>query len=211
MTEVYDRLLEHFGPQHWWPAESRLEVIIGAILTQQTAWKKVEEAIGNMKAAGLMDLEALADADRSAVAASTAPCGFYRTKPLRLKGMAAYIRDYYGDVGAFLAKEEGLRDELLSLDGIGPETADSILCYAGDRLHFVVDAYTRRIGRRMGFLSTNNYDDVQAEFHKTLPQDIQIYKEFHALLVKLGKTYCRSSPLCGDCPLTDVCEGSNGD
>ncbi|MFQ5910746.1 MAG: endonuclease III domain-containing protein [Thermoplasmata archaeon] len=207
LMEVYQRLLGHFGPQGWWPAETPFEVIVGALLTQQTAWRNVERAIENLKGAGLMDAHALARADLDDIAETIAPCGFYRTKPLRLKRMASYIYDNYGDVESFLERPAAeLREELLSLDGIGPETADSILCYASDKLIFVVDAYTKRIGRRLGLFDSEKYDDVRFHFQRIVPKDLKTYREFHALMVQLGKNYCRGSPMCGPCPLGDMCE-----
>lgn len=207
LMEVYDRLLDDFGPQGWWPAETAFEVIVGAILTQQTAWKNVERSIENLKGAGLMDVEALAQADVGKIASLTAPCGFPRTKPLRLKGMASYISENYGDVDSFLAKPgESLREELLALDGVGPETADSILCYASDKLYFVVDAYTRRIGNRSGLFDLEEYDEIQFHFQRIIPKDLKTYREFHALMVQLGKNHCRRKPRCASCPLGDMCE-----
>lgn len=207
VMEVYDRLLEHFGPQNWWPAETPFEVIVGAILTQQTAWKNVEKAIENLKNAGLMDLRALARATVEEIAPHIAPCGFYRTKPLRLLRMACYIRDNHGDVESLLKRpSEELREELLSLKGIGPETADSILCYASDKLYFVVDAYTKRIGQRLGIFDYERYEDIQSHFQRILPKDLKTFREFHALMVALGKTHCRRKPRCHQCPLNDICE-----
>ncbi|MFQ6128114.1 MAG: endonuclease III domain-containing protein [Thermoplasmata archaeon] len=205
--EVYRRLLDHFGPQEWWPAETPFEVVVGAILTQQTAWRNVEKAIENLKEAGLMDLRALADADLDEIASLTAPCGFHKTKPLRLKRMASYICDEYGRLDTFFGRPAKLlRDELLGLYGIGPETADSILCYASDKLFFVVDAYTRRIGQRLGMFDYEKYDEIQAYFHEILPKDLNVYREFHALMVELGKNYCKRKPRCCPCPLKNMCE-----
>lgn len=215
VMEVYRRLLDHFGPQHWWPADTPFEVMVGAILTQQTAWKNVERAIENLKESGLLELHALALADVDEIASLIAPCGFYNTKPLRLKMMASHIRDNYGDIDSFLERSgEELREELLRLNGVGPETADSILCYASDKLYFVVDAYTKRIGHRLGLFDSKEYEKIRLYFERIIPKDLKTYREFHALMVELGKTYCRRRPVCDPCPLRDICEHarrSNGD
>jgi endonuclease-3 related protein len=207
LMEIYDRLLEDLGPQDWWPADTAFEVIVGAILTQQTAWTNVEKSIENLKRADLLSPEAIAHADLGKVVSLTASCGFHRTKPVWLKRMASYIDEAYGDVDSFLSKPaESLREELLSLDGVGPETADSILCYASDKLSFVVDAYTRRIGRRLGLFDLEEYDDIKFYFERIIPKDLKTYQEFHALMVELGKQYCRGKPRCASCPLIGMCE-----
>jgi endonuclease-3 related protein len=207
LMEVYDRLSEDLGPQDWWPADTAFEVIVGAILTQQTAWANVVTAIENLKRAGLLSADALARADTRDIASLTAPCGFHRTKPVRLKRIASYISENYGDVDSFLSKPvEPLREELLTLDGVGPETADSILCYASDKLSFVVDAYTRRIGTRLGLFDLERYDDIKFHFERIIPKDLKTYREFHALMVELGKNHCRGKPRCASCPLRDMCE-----
>lgn len=202
LTKIYQKLLEHFGKQYWWPAETKFEVIIGAILTQQTTWKNVESAIENLKDKGLLDPRSLATAPLDHVEALIRQTGFYRQKAKRIVNFSKYLMTKYdGSLDKFFSKpDEQLRKELLSLEGIGPETADSILLYAADRLTFPIDAYTIRLCKRLG-VKDLKYEDLRIFFENSLPKDLEVYKEFHALIDKLGKTYCKTKPQCSACPL----------
>lgn len=173
----------------------------------QTSWRNVEAAIHNLSRAGLLDARALAAAPVRRIRALVRPAGLHRQKPGRLKGFARHLlRVADGDLDRFFARDlEGVRRELLGLDGIGPETADSILLYAARFPTFVVDAYTIRVGRRLGWFDTDRYDEVKAFFESRLPRDVSLYREYHALLVAHGKEICRPRPRCDACPLRDVC------
>jgi endonuclease-3 related protein len=201
---MYERLLAHFGPQNWWPAETPLEVMIGAILTQNTSWTNVEKAISNLKNKGLISLERLVSLPTAELAENIRPAGYYNMKAKRLKNLLHFIADQYdGDLECFFAQEtEAIREGLLSVNGVGHETADSIVLYAANRPIFVVDAYTHRILSRHGMVPEDaTYYDIQSLFMDHLPEDIPLYNEFHALIVLAGKNYCRRNPLCSDCPL----------
>ena len=204
---VYARLYDRFGPQHWWPADSPFEVIVGALLMAQTSWPRVAEAIGNLKRAGLLSPAALAAVPLPRLRALVRPAGLYRTKPARLKGFWAHLlRVAGGDLDRFFARDFApVREELLGLDGVGPETADSILLYAGAFPTFVIDAYTIRAGLRIGLLTSDRYDAAKAHFESRVPKDVARYREFHALLVAHGKAICRPRPRCDVCPLADIC------
>ena len=205
--EVFRRLLGRFGPQHWWPGESALEVMVGAVLTQNTAWPNVEKAIRALKEDGDISLSSLLRIPEEALAERIRPCGYFRVKARRLKNLmtVAYQRGR-GDLEAFLSLPTGeLRETLLSVSGIGPETADSILLYAAGRPVFVVDAYTRRVLLRHGWIQPKaSYEDIQALFMEGLPRAPSLYNEYHALFVALGKVHCRPSPRCPDCPLQEL-------
>ena len=204
---VFERLLRRFGPQHWWPAETRFEMVVGALLMAQTSWQNVEAAIENLRSAGLLDPRALVEAPVSRIRALVRPAGLYRQKPGRIKAFCRHLlRIADGDLDRFLARDfSTVRAELLGLEGVGPETADSILLYAGSFPTFVVDAYTVRIGRRVGWFETDRYEEVQSFFESQLPREVELYREFHALLVAHGKEICRPRPLCDECPLSDAC------
>jgi len=206
LTEIYQKLLKHFGKQYWWPAETRFEVIIGAILTQQTTWKNVELAIENLKDKGLIDPDSLAIAPLNHVEALIRHTGFYRQKARRIINFSQFlVTKYNGSLEGFFDKPtEQLRTELLSLEGIGRETADSILLYAADRLTFPIDAYTIRLCERLG-IKEPKYEALRELFESNLPKDLETYKEFHAIIDKLGKTYCKTKPQCSACPLSNEC------
>jgi endonuclease-3 related protein len=205
-TEIYQRLLRHFGKQYWWPAETRFEVIIGAILTQQTTWKNVELAIDNLKDKGLLDPHSLARTSVDHVETLIRHTGFYRQKARRIINFSKFlVTKYNGSLDKFFGgSQEQIRRELLSLEGIGSETADSILLYAADRLSFPIDAYTIRLCERLG-IKDLQYGKLREFFENSLPRDLETYKEFHALIDKLGKTYCKTKPQCSNCPLVDDC------
>lgn len=210
--KVYKLLLDAFGPQHWWPGDSPFEVIVGAILTQQAAWRNVELAIGALKRDGRLDIEGIHLMKLPTLERYVRPTGFYRQKARRLRGVVRYLAtEWDGDLDAFFSRDVGIvRDELLALDGVGKETADSILLYAAGKPIFVVDAYTRRILERLGGDIELDYDSIQDYFTERLPLDAGLFNEYHALLVKLGKDHCRTKPVCEGCPLLSVCEFGGG-
>ena len=205
LGEIYQELLESLGPQHWWPAESRFEIMVGAVLTQNTAWRNVERALENLRQAELLTISALAEVDAEELSEYIRPAGYYRQKSKRLKNLVQYIVDSFdGCLDRMFATDlTTLREQLLSLHGIGPETADSILLYAGEKLSFVVDAYTARIGRRHNWLPEDaDYHQIQEQFQAELPAEVAVYNEFHALIVQIGKNFCaKSQPDCEACPL----------
>lgn len=207
LQEIYSRLLESFGPQHWWPADTPFEVIIGAILTQQTAWKNVEIAIENLKKANLLDVKSLHGASTERIEKEVQPTGFYRRKSKSVKNFIDFLmEEYQGDVKKMVAEYgQKLREKLLTVKGIGHETADSILLYACDKLFFVVDTYTKRALRRLGMIETDSYEQIRSFSENSLPRDLNLYKEFHALFVELGKRFCKAKPICEKCPLNDIC------
>jgi endonuclease-3 related protein len=205
--DIYVRLSEHFGDQMWWPADTSFEVMIGAILTQQTAWKNVELSIKNLKRAGLLEIEPLANASIEKVEGCVRPSGFFRQKAKRIKSLAHHLLEQFeGDLDSFFSMDvDTLRKELLALEGIGPETADSILLYADSKIKFVIDAYTFRTFNRLGMDFKGSYKMAQDFFEEKLPEDLKLYRNYHALIVELGKNYCRTKPLCSNCPLKNRC------
>jgi len=205
--KIYERLFDNFGPQHWWPGETPFEVMVGAILTQNTNWQNVEKAINNIKKAGLLDPKKLL-VYKKRIPHLIRPSGFYQLKTKRLIEFLKYfVERYAGEIKNFADKDtESLRDELLSIKGIGPETADSILLYALNRPIFVVDAYTKRLLFRHKLIGDDaDYYKIQKLFEENLPRDTRLYNEYHALIVRLGKEYCKKNePLCDICPLYNL-------
>lgn len=212
LVKIYDKLLEAFGPQHWWPADDDFEIIVGAILTQSVSWKNVEKAIDNLKAEGLLSLDAILAVDKDKLAALIKSTMYYNQKALKLKNFCRYIKQNYGgDIYSLFEKSiPNMRAELLSIKGIGPETADSIILYAAAKPIFVVDAYTRRIFSRLGFLPDDvKYSQMQDFFMSNLPSDVNLFNEYHALIVRLGKDYCKNKkPLCNECPVKNHCSNT---
>jgi endonuclease-3 related protein len=209
LMQIFDRLAAHFGPLHWWPAETPFEVVVGAILTQNTAWTNVELAIAGLKAAGVLRPEGLRELARDRLEELIRPAGFFRQKARRLQLFVAHLfARCGGDLRSLLAGPlRDVRAELLSLEGIGPETADSILLYAGEHPTFVVDAYTRRLFTRLGILhGTEGYEQIRSLFMVALPEEADLFNEYHALIVEECKTFCRkNTPLCPSCPLLSKC------
>ncbi len=210
LMQIYHTLLEHFGPRGWWPADSRLEVIIGAVLTQAVAWKNVTRAIDNLKSASLMDINAIIDIDEENLAQHITPALYHRQKARKLKALMIFIAtEYNGDLDVMFTEPlPVLRKKLLAVWGIGPETADSILLYAGDKMIFVVDTYTKRIFYRLGMVEENiSYQEMQEFLEYHIRPNLYIYNEYHALLVGLGANYCKKSrPRCSHCPLQNLCK-----
>lgn len=202
---VYRRLYRHYGDLHWWPGDSPLEVSVGAILTQNTAWTNVERAITRLKEARSLSVSALSHHSQRRLARLIKAAGYFNVKARRLKNFISFLQDRYGGSLKKMFNQEThhLRAELLSVNGTGPETADSILLYAGGKPVFVIDAYTKRILSRHGVLSyEKSYDEFQRLFIKHLAPDVSLYNQYHAMLVNIGKDFCRSRPLCDSCPLT---------
>jgi len=204
LHDIYHRLFSAYGPQHWWPAESRFEVILGAILTQNTNWKNVEQAIANLREAGLLKYKNLREASPGGIAELIRPSGYFNIKTKRLLSFCRFLQEeHHGSLTKiFQMQTEELRKQLLSVKGIGPETADSILLYAAERPVFVVDAYTHRILHRHGLCGeTSSYEEIQALFMDHLEEDVRMFNEYHALLVRVGKLHCTPTPRCTGCPL----------
>jgi endonuclease III related protein len=208
LTEVYRRLFDAFGPQHWWPGESRFEMIVGAMLTQNTSWENVKRAIHNLREADLLEPRALYGVPLEELEELIRPAGYFRVKARRLRSLLEFLVERYDgslDVMFQTALPE-LRQELLGVHGVGPETADSILLYAGELPSFVVDAYSHRVFARHGWIDFGaDYHQIQEYVQGELPLDVPMYNEFHALLVRLGKDYCRkTNPKCAECPLREL-------
>ncbi len=205
--------MDAYGSQHWWPAEEPFEVMVGAILTQSAAWLNVEKAIANLKAAKALSPQALRRFSLPEITTLIRPCGYYNAKARKLKSLAHWLGEYYNDNldKLFANDTDHLRQQLLSIHGIGPETADSIILYAANKPIFVIDAYTRRIINRIGLApESDNYAAYQAFFMENLPADTRLFNEDHALLVCLGKDVCRNRPRCLQCCLRSICHfGTN--
>ncbi len=204
LRAMYQAMLETLGPQGWWPGRTRFEVIVGAILTQNTSWGNVARAIENLRRACALTPQALAAIPPVRLARLIRSSGYYNVKAGRVKRFLGFLRDRYGlNLSRMFARRpSSLRRELLAVPGIGPETADSILLYAGRVPTFVVDAYTRRILSRHGLIAPDaSYDEMQALFMEALQPNAALYNEYHALLVAVGKEYCRPVPRCAACPL----------
>lgn len=207
LTRIYRKLYKHFGPQHWWPAETLFEVMVGAILTQNTNWGNVGKAIRNLKNSHCLSPQALQNIPIKKLAQFIKPSGYFNIKAQRLKNFIQFLfAEYQGDLKKMTKDPlRTLRKKVLSVNGIGPETADSILLYALGKPVFVVDAYTRRIFYRHSLIPRDSeYHLIQDLFMTTLPRDLQLFNEYHALIVKLGKDFCKKKPLCEICPLNNI-------
>jgi len=208
LTELFERLRNHFGPCNWWPGDTPFEIMVGAILTQNTNWTNVEKAIANLKAADALSLAAMSELSREELAELIRPAGYYNIKADRLRNFLEYVnREWHGDLGAFLAQPiEHLRESLLAVKGIGPETADSMILYAAEKPIFVVDAYTHRILSRHNVIDDSyDYYQIQELFMDSLEEDVRLFNEFHALLVNCGKAFCKKSrPDCTGCPVSGL-------
>jgi len=215
LLKIYTTLFDSFGPQGWWPAKTRFEVIVGAILTQNTNWKNVEKVIAAMQGEGLFEPKKLDKVTLQRLAELIRPAGYFNQKAKKLKAFMNYFEKYNLDVEKMMREDlTTLRDELLSVWGIGPETADAILLYALDKPVFVMDAYTRRVFSRMGFVDEKiGYEDLRGFFEssawdKTEDSRLKTFKEFHALIDELAKRYCKPVPLCEKCPVSHLCNFS---
>jgi len=205
LLKIYKRLLDYFGTQNWWPGETKEEIIIGAILTQNTNWRNVEKAISNLKNNGVLSIREIDKTDISTIAELIKPSGYFNQKAKKLKKLSSFLMEHYdGDMDKLKSvSTERLRSELLSINGIGAETADSILLYALERPVFVVDAYSFRLAIRHNLIWEDaTYEELQELFTQNLPRDSSLYNEYHALIVQLGKSFCkRKNPICSSCPL----------
>ena len=205
--KIFNLLLSSLGPQNWWPAETELEMMVGAILTQNTSWNNVEKAILNLKEKSLLSIEKLSHTPVPMLAELIRSAGYYNLKVKRLKNLIHFIVERHnGDINnLFSLDTETIREELLTVKGIGLETADSIVLYGAGRPVFVVDTYTHRIITRHGLIEEEaGYHDIQSFFMENLSHDVELFKEFHALIVKTGKHFCRKKPRCFECPLNSL-------
>lgn len=205
---VFDRLLDYYGRQCWWPADTPFEVMVGAVLTQATAWTNVERAIARLKESDALSATAMRELDTEELAALIYSSGFHNTKARRLKALVRYIGEAYDDDIEAMRGEDSakLRRELLAVKGIGEETADAILLYALGKPSFVIDAYTRRLSHRLGVTpETETYPAYQRMFSECLPLDQALFSEYHALIVRHCKEVCRKTPICEGCCLRSVC------
>jgi endonuclease III related protein len=206
LLRIFNILLTNFGRRNWWPGETKLEIIVGAVLTQNTAWKNVEKAIGNMKREGVLDIKTIHEISVEKLGEIIRPAGFFNIKSGRLKALIGVLHDSFKEDIENLSPvaTDELRTLFLSIDGIGYETADSILLYALHRPVFVVDAYTKRfLGNHDLYNGNSGYHDIQGFFMEHLPPDTYLFNEFHALIVYLCQHYCKKVPLCDTCPLKD--------
>ncbi len=204
LTDIYRILFKHFGPQHWWPGDTPFEIAVGAILTQNTNWGNVEKAINNLKNSRTLDANILHKMPHAKLASLIRPAGYFNIKAKRLKHFLAFLTNHYKGIIENMKDKDlhQLRHRLLEVNGIGPETADSILLYALDKPVFVIDAYTKRVLQRHKLVSEKvTYHEMQELFHRNLPEDIALFNEYHALFVMLGKHYCKPKPKCTGCPL----------
>lgn len=207
LENFYHLLYQRFGPQYWWPAKTPFEVIVGAILTQNTNWMNVEKAILNLKKAGLVSPRKLRQTTTRRLSRLIRPAGYFNIKARRLKNFTNFLFSRYGgSLGRMFNSDPwSLRAELLTVTGIGPETADSILLYAGEKPIFVIDAYTKRFLLRHNLIDTDStYSQMQDIFLDNLQTDVKLFKEFHALIVRLSKDFCKGTANCQGCPLEET-------
>ncbi len=207
LVQIYNTLFKHFGPQHWWPGDTPFEIAVGAILTQNTNWGNVEKAINNLKDSGTLDAHVLHKMPHAKLASLLKPAGYFNIKATRLKHFLSFLTNNYKGVIENMKHDDlhELRTRLLEINGIGHETADSILLYALDKPVFVIDAYTKRVLIRHNIVPESaTYHEMQGLFHKNLPADEALYNEYHALFVMTGKHFCKPKPKCQGCPLEKI-------
>ena len=207
LTEIYDSLFNSFGKQYWWPGDTGFEVVIGAILTQNTNWANVEKAIRNLKNAKIFTPKKLHEINQEKLAELIKPSGYFNVKAKRLKHFIEWLfLNHDGSLSKLFKLDYAtLREQLLTVNGIGKETADSIILYAAEKPTFVVDAYTKRVLVRHGLITEDyNYDAIKEVFEENLPKEVPLYNEYHALIVMVGKYYCKPKMQCEECPLEDV-------
>jgi len=202
---IYNKLYEHYGPQGWWPAETPFEMMMGAILVQNTSWRNVDKALINLRP--ILNPEGIDQLPIEKLAQLIRPSGFFNIKAKRIKSFMEWFKSYDYDINLIKnIDRHQLRTELLSIKGVGPETADVILLYVFDTPIFVVDAYARRIFYRLGNDMPDSYDTFRKQVEKELPSDLVLYNEFHALLVEHAKEHCKAIPVCQGCPIIDICD-----
>ena len=207
LTDTYDRLLERYGPRDWWPADSRFEVMVGAVLVQNTAWSNAAKAIQALSEAGLLSPQGLRSAGEAAIAQLVYSSGYYNMKARKLKALVEWLGERDDDIEALMAEDPvAVRNELLAIHGIGEETADDILLYALDMPVFVVDHYTKRLLFRLGLAPEKGpYAYYQRLFSDHLPPDVSLFNEYHALIVTHAANVCKRDPACGECCLLELC------
>jgi endonuclease III related protein len=214
LPKIYHRLYQTFGPQNWWPGDSPFEVIVGAVLTQNTSWSNVEKAIENLKNHKALSAHILHEMPAVKLADMIRPAGYFNIKAARLKYFMDFLMNSYSGNIEKMKKNDmkSLREQLLQINGIGPETADSILLYALEKPAFVIDTYTKRVLSKHGIMDyEKSYDEFQELFLSQLKRDVKMFNEYHALFVKVGKSYCKlRKPLCDECPLNDIRTKHNG-
>jgi endonuclease III related protein len=205
---IYGLLFDHFGPQYWWPGESPFEIMVGAVLTQNTNWRNVSKAIDNLRDAGFLTYSSFQQLSIDEIASYIRPSGYYNLKAKRLKNLMNMVAERYdGELDHFLTDtHDACRENLLSVKGVGPETADSILLYACEHPAFVIDAYTHRIFSRHQLVDEEtDYEAMQEIFQSNVVEDVKLFNEYHALIVKTASTYCKkNNPLCESCPLQGI-------
>jgi len=224
IAEIYSELYSIYGPQHWWPVtkdnqtspryhknielneRQKLEICFGAILAQNTNWKNAEKAIINLNKNNLIDIHKIMKINDDRLAKIIKSSGYHNQKAIKLKNFSSFLfKNYSGDLNLFFENNiNKLREELLSVNGVGPETADSIMLYAAKKPIFVIDAYAKRIINRIGF-KEDTYEDLQELFMGDLEKNEKLFNEYHALLVELGKNNCKKEPLCAKCPVNKMC------
>ncbi|MGC8688340.1 MAG: endonuclease III domain-containing protein [Candidatus Micrarchaeia archaeon] len=211
LNELYKLMQSRFGFLNWWPGDTKFEIFVGAILTQQTSWSNVAKVIQRLKDNNLLNLNAIIDIDQNKLEELIKPSGYYRQKSKRLKEICNIIKANYGDLNRLFELDKiKLRNTLLNLKGVGKETADSIILYAAEKPIFVIDAYTKRIMHRIYNIPEDiSYDILQDYFETELKKDLILYKDMHAQFVELGKTYCRKKPECNECPIKIYCKYEN--
>lgn len=206
LRQVFDLLLATYGKQHWWPAETAFEVMVGAVLTQNTAWSNVERAIANLKGAGVLHQHGILDLSKDELAELIRPSGYFNVKAQRLQNFCRFLAENGGECALRETAMQDARAMLLSINGVGAETADDIMLYALEQPVFVVDAYTRRIFSRLGVLGGDEgYEEIRTGFEKALGPHVLLFKEYHALIVRHGKETCKTKPHCDQCGLVEVC------
>jgi endonuclease-3 related protein len=205
LLALYHSLNTHYGDLAWWPADSAFEIAVGAILTQNTDWRNVEKALGNLKSANALSIESILETPTDQLEILVRPSGYFRMKADRLKQLCAFLQSNGFDALKKMGRDQA-RERLLSVKGVGPETADDIVLYALDIPSFVIDTYTRRLLERFGLYSSKlKYSVLQEAFHQQLPEDASLFKQYHALIVEHAKISCRKKPLCESCVLNETC------
>ncbi|MBF0493292.1 MAG: endonuclease III domain-containing protein [Deltaproteobacteria bacterium] len=207
LEEIFQKMLQHFGPQKWWPAETAFEVIVGAVLTQNTNWMNVEKAITQLKQKKLLNFKSLFEIEEASLAELIRPAGYFNVKAKRLKALLRFIfEETEGELDPlFELPPSNLREKLLQVKGVGPETADSILLYAAQKPIFVVDQYTYRVlSRHFLIPEESSYEEMQYFMIQHLPEDLNLFNEYHALIVRVGKEFCKPKAQCENCPLKGV-------
>ena len=205
LLQIYNLLLKKYGRRNWWPARTPFEMMVGAILTQNTAWANVEKAMANFGVH--LSPEFISSVPNEQLAQIIRPSGYHNQKAIKLKALTDWFAKYLYNIDKIMENDgQALRDELLAIKGVGRETADSILTYALNKPFFVVDTYTKRILHRVGYDITGTYDGLRLKIEENIPKDLYIYNEFHALIVEHAKRYCKKVPACGGCPLLSICQ-----